>query len=220
MAPNRDMKSGGSTFFEAANQRPKRKPITVGPANLPDGTYRRRAQKIKKNLIEKAKVRGNYAKLKAKQQNRDAPFAKEDEHELSGDEDVRARGRAGPAPGDPFDSADEDDDDNDDKNSANNAARQPSSKANQAIPQGHVRPKSRPSPFARESDIAAERAANISARRQAHQESIREKEARNEERERFRRAMAKARRPGARGQRKLGAESGVLLEKARRMMGS
>lgn len=40
-----------------------------------------------------------------------------------------------------------------------------------------------------------------------------------EERERFRRAMAKARTGGKNGQRKLGRESKVLLEKVRRVVG-
>ena len=40
-----------------------------------------------------------------------------------------------------------------------------------------------------------------------------------EERERFRRAMAKARTGGPNGQRKLGRESKVLLEKVKRMVG-
>lgn len=50
-----------------ATERPekKRKGFSVGPANLPDGTYRRKTQKIKDDLIQKAKVKKAYAKLKS-----------------------------------------------------------------------------------------------------------------------------------------------------------
>ncbi|KAL9114479.1 MAG: hypothetical protein Q9227_001560 [Pyrenula ochraceoflavens] len=45
--------------------RPKqRKGFSVGPAHLPDGTYRRKTQKIKQNLIAKAKTKKAYAKIK------------------------------------------------------------------------------------------------------------------------------------------------------------
>ncbi|KAF3904740.1 hypothetical protein ABW20_dc0101115 [Dactylellina cionopaga] len=49
----------------AANSgKPKRKGFTVGPANLPDGTYRRKTQKIKKTLIHRAKLWKGLEKLK------------------------------------------------------------------------------------------------------------------------------------------------------------
>ena len=41
-----------------------RKGFTVGPANLPDGTWKRKADKIKRNLIHKAKVRKQYDKVR------------------------------------------------------------------------------------------------------------------------------------------------------------
>lgn len=45
----------------------QKKAFSVGPANLPDGTYRRKTQKIKNDLIAKAKVKKAYAKLKAQE---------------------------------------------------------------------------------------------------------------------------------------------------------
>ena len=58
---------------DAAQPNKKRKGFSVGPANLPDGTYRRKTQKIKNDLIQKAKVRKAYAKVKAQEEaNRDA----------------------------------------------------------------------------------------------------------------------------------------------------
>lgn len=52
---------------DEVNERPekKRKGFSVGPANLPDGTYRRKTQKIKDDLIQKAKVKKAYAKVKS-----------------------------------------------------------------------------------------------------------------------------------------------------------
>jgi hypothetical protein len=43
----------------------KRKGFSVGPANLPDGTYRRKVTKIKERLIHKAKVKKQYSKTLA-----------------------------------------------------------------------------------------------------------------------------------------------------------
>ncbi|PIG86751.1 hypothetical protein AARAC_006836 [Aspergillus arachidicola] len=45
----------------------KKKGFSVGPANLPDGTYRRKTQKIKADLIQKAKVKKAYAKVRAEE---------------------------------------------------------------------------------------------------------------------------------------------------------
>ncbi|CUS09128.1 unnamed protein product [Tuber aestivum] len=43
--------------------KPRKKAFSVGPANLPDGTYKRKADKIKKSLIHKAKVKKSFAKI-------------------------------------------------------------------------------------------------------------------------------------------------------------
>jgi len=40
----------------------KKKGFSVGPANLPDGVYKRKVTKIKETLIHKAKVRKQYSK--------------------------------------------------------------------------------------------------------------------------------------------------------------
>lgn len=58
---------------------------------------------------------------------------------------------------------------------------------------------------------AAERAAELEWR-------AAERQRKTEDRERFRRAMAKARKPGRDGQRRLGRESGLLLEKVKNMV--
>jgi hypothetical protein len=51
----------------------KRKGFSVGPANLPDGTYRRKTEKIKADLIQKAKVKKAYAKVKAEAAQDEVP---------------------------------------------------------------------------------------------------------------------------------------------------
>lgn len=74
-------------------------------------------------------------------------------------------------------------------------------------------------PFKREYDEAQQRKAEAEERRKAREEAERERQRKMEERERFRRAMAKARTGGKNGQRKLGRESNVLLERVKRMIG-
>ena len=79
--------------------------------------------------------------------------------------------------------------------------------------------KPKPIPFKREYEEAQTRRAEAEERRKAREEAERQRQLKIEERERFRRAMAKARTGGPNGQRKLGRESGVLLEKVKRMVG-
>lgn len=81
----------------------------------------------------------------------------------------------------------------------------------------HQRPKT--VPFRREAREAEQGRADKKARRQAKEEANRQRQEKLQERERFRKAMAKARTRGPHGQRKLGRESAVLLEKVQRMVG-
>ncbi|WYZ46387.1 hypothetical protein EsH8_IX_000612 [Colletotrichum jinshuiense] len=66
---------------------------------------------------------------------------------------------------------------------------------------------------------AEQKKAEAEARRAEIQRRREERERKMADRERYRRAMAKARKGDENGQRKLGRESGLLLEKVRRMMG-
>lgn len=74
-------------------------------------------------------------------------------------------------------------------------------------------------PFKKEHEEGQRRKEEAEARRKAREEAENERQRKAEERERFRRAMAKARMGGPNGQRKLGRESKVLLEKVKRMVG-
>lgn len=59
---------GGAPSAAAAPEAKKRKGFRVGPENLPDGAWRRKNTKIKHELIHKAKVKKEYAKVKAELQ--------------------------------------------------------------------------------------------------------------------------------------------------------
>ncbi|KAL9943511.1 hypothetical protein D7B24_004737 [Verticillium nonalfalfae] len=67
---------------------------------------------------------------------------------------------------------------------------------------------------------AETRRAEVAARTAEVERRTQERERKVADRERYRRAMAKARRGGENGQRKLGRESNLLLEKVRRMTGA
>lgn len=76
----------------------------------------------------------------------------------------------------------------------------------------------RPGYFEKEQAFADQQKAEAEARRIEFERRSAEKKQKIEERERFRNAMAKARTGGKNGQRKLGKESKVLLEKVQRMV--
>ena len=77
----------------------------------------------------------------------------------------------------------------------------------------------RSQPFSKEEEIGRQKKEKIEAQRIAREQAEKERAKKLAERERFRKAMAKARHGGPNGQRKLGRESIVLLEKARRLTG-
>ena len=83
---------------------------------------------------------------------------------------------------------------------------------------GHRRPpRPKPVPFKKEAQLAQQRKEERERRQKEIEEAKRQRQAKVEERERFRRVMAKARSGGKDGKRKLGLESKVLLEKVQRM---
>ena len=80
----------------------------------------------------------------------------------------------------------------------------------------HRKPK--PIPFVKEAKAAERQKEEAEARYKAIEEAKRQRRQKIEERERFRRAMAKARTGGRNGQRKLGRESQVLLERVKKIV--
>ena len=88
----------------------------------------------------------------------------------------------------------------------------------QQPPRRRKPPRPKPVPFRKEAHLAQQRREEKERRRKGIEESIRQRQAKMDEREVFRKAMAKARSGGKDGQRKLGRESKVLLGKVQRMM--
>jgi hypothetical protein len=78
----------------------------------------------------------------------------------------------------------------------------------------------KPGYFEKEQEFAERKRAEAEAKRLEYERSQKERKEKIEERERFRKTMAKARMGGKNGQRKLGRESTVLLEKVRRIVGN
>ncbi|KAF7189126.1 hypothetical protein HII31_09548 [Pseudocercospora fuligena] len=177
--------------------------FVVGPENLPDGTYKRKTQEIKQNLIAKAKLRKDYEKLKKEgkvpqQENIPQPASLAVEEAEGEDEEPTTA----PHP--------------DRQNLIEEEAEAPEDS------KGEVRPRKRRekfAPFSKEHEQAQKRKAEAEERRKAREEAERQRQKKIEEREKFRKAMAKARTGGRNGQRKLGRESQPLLEKVKRLMG-
>ncbi|KAG0649201.1 hypothetical protein D0Z07_4494 [Hyphodiscus hymeniophilus] len=195
MAPKRPLEDDVQT------PRPKkqRSGFNVGPDNLPDGTWKRKVIKIKKDLIHKAKVKKSYAKLKARE-----PTAPVPSYITS----------PSPPPAEPSQEL------HPERQAMLDVPREPTPPPGSFQPHlPRERKNRRPGYFEKEEAFAQQKKSEAEARRIEFERRDKEKKQKIEERERFRRAMAKARSGGRNGQRKLGKESQVLLEKVRRMVG-
>ncbi|KAH7314093.1 hypothetical protein BKA65DRAFT_115738 [Rhexocercosporidium sp. MPI-PUGE-AT-0058] len=196
MAPKRPAEDGASE-----PQPKKHRPgFKVGPDNLPDGVHRRKVIKIKKDLIQKAKIKKSYAKIKA-------------QTSLPSE----------PKPYEPLEPASQEL--HPDRQAMLDAPEKPSLLPSQEQsyaqrPQQQRRTGKKPAYFSKEQAFAEAKKAEAEARREEFERREAEKKRRIEERERVRRVMGKARTGGRNGQRKLGRESQVLLERVRRMVGS
>lgn len=183
--------------------------------------------RVKRDLIEKAKVKKQYSKIKARQ---------EQEQLASGPKlgPVVHLPENGPQDGSPTPDADateqaqpqihpqrqamlEGDDDDDDA-AADAQQHHRGTGDNYSRRRGRKRPRGgggyekELAEAAKKKQEAEERAAERARREE-------ERNRKTAERERHRRAMAKARTPGRNGQRKLGRESFVLLDKVKKMVG-
>ncbi|KAL1969373.1 hypothetical protein VTN77DRAFT_9566 [Rasamsonia byssochlamydoides] len=222
MAPKRHRDSDDAQESQSQPTK-KKKGFSVGPANLPDGTYRRKVQKIKRDLIQKAKVKKAYAKIKAQElaaaparpsyYSLDESTAGKEDADNSNEEEEK------PAPAASMEM-------HPDRQAMLNAPPSPEPRSRPKPPrdsnrggdnpndnnnnQGRDRRKRRPKPsaFAKEMEIAEKRRQEREARRK-------EKELKAKERE----AMTRAKRPDQYGKRRLGRESKVLLSKVQRMVG-
>lgn len=205
----------------------QKKGFQVGPANLPDGTYRRKGKsiytrnflqymctddrlvkKIKTTLIHKAKLKQQYAKVKAREEKEGAPVGKSvyERDAEAGDGDSDEPVEPIPEPSlEPHP---------DRVRMLEEASPEPSRE--HATERRQRRPRSQP--FKKESEMARKKKEEADARYKAREEADQERAAKLAERERFRKTMAKAH-GGSTGRKKLGLESNVLLAKIQRSMG-
>ncbi|PGH11530.1 hypothetical protein AJ80_07096 [Polytolypa hystricis UAMH7299] len=208
MAPKRTRDEADADTSTRKPETKKRKGFQVGPANLPDGTYRRKVQKIKADLIHKAKVKKSYAKIKAQELASTTPSKSSYYEEKDGN-----------------DNSNGDEEKEEDQPEPASLELHPARQAMLEEPQtaqppptrdgedqggrAGERPKRRPkpAPFAREMEIAAKRKAMVE-----------ERERQRESKEKDRHAMTRAKRPDQFGKRRLGRESKVLLERVKRMV--
>lgn len=193
---------------DAATKKQK-KGFSVGPANLPDGTYKRRVQKIKKNLIAKAKIKKDYAKIKKQAATTEAaaPNAAQINDTDSGDNaeppvpaslELHAERQA------MLDDSEKSPEDQKPRRDRQEGPRQRRQRTN---------------PYEKQVQRAEQLKAEAEQRRQEREAAIAERDRKREERERWRRQMAKAKQPGKDGKRKLGRESKLLLERVQRLVG-
>ena len=84
---------------------------------------------------------------------------------------------------------------------------------------GHGKPRSKPRPFAKESQVAQQKREEAETRQRAIERSKRDRDRKIADRERMRRMTAAARKPDRNGQRRLGRESKVLLERVKKLVG-
>ncbi|KAK4230004.1 hypothetical protein QBC38DRAFT_470328 [Podospora fimiseda] len=236
MAPKR-------TRDEDSDATKSKKPRTgfrVGPENLPDGAWKRKVTKIKKNLIQKAKIKKEYAKVKAQIE------AEKEKHPVVNDPMLLLDAQEEEKHHHPEHTS-EDNNTNDQPAPPSpqlHPSRQamldnpptPASAPTAALdgsnpnlddpthpdrqPRRQQRKKLRPDYYSKELS-AAQKAKEAAEKRQAEIERReKERQARIADRERFRKQMAKAKAPGFKdGKRKVGRESKLLLDRVQRIVG-
>jgi len=192
----------------------QRKGFVVGPGNLPEGQHKRKTQQIKRNLIDKAKLKKEYAKVKAQTEaadsNRPRPAVVPTDHQNEDEEEEQPSNEPHP---DRQNLIDEEEiaPTRDDE-----PRREVGEDGQRRFQRRERKPKS--IPFAREHRQATRAKQEVEERRRAREEAERQRQQKLEERDKFRRAMAKARTPGRDGKKKLGRESTILLDKVKKMV--
>lgn len=174
--------------------------------------------KIKKDLIHNAKVKKSYAKVKARSSPPPATAAPDASTiVIQAPEEPVAR-----TPSEPKDEANQERELHPSRQAMIDAPDAPptASVPRFSGPKTDGKPRTKkPGYFDKAKAEADAKRKEAEERRAEFEKRDRERKAKVEERERHRRAMAKARTGGRNGQRKLGRESVVLLDKVRRMVG-
>ncbi|RSL77108.1 hypothetical protein CEP51_009359 [Fusarium floridanum] len=195
----------------------------VGPENLPDGPWRRKVTKVKKELIHKAKVKKAYAKIKAREQQAAQESVKKPEPVpiQAPAEDVEED--AGKQPEDDANAGEE-------KNAEEEGeqmhptrhlmlvdeAKAQTNAIGEETSDGNRRRTRRPGYYEKQLKKAEERRNEAEERQREFQRRREEREQKIADRQRFKKAMAKTR--DRNGNKKLGRESSILLDKVRRMV--
>ncbi|KAI1136971.1 hypothetical protein F5Y05DRAFT_92836 [Hypoxylon sp. FL0543] len=204
MAPKRPLESDGAATPAAKKLR---KGFRVGPQNLPDGPWKRKVDKIKKDLIHKAKVKKAYKKIKAAEQASSKPETTATTDATENAEETPPSPQIHPERQAMLD---------DDEEQAEPSP--PPQSGDRHVRRRKQKPR-KPGYFDKAVADAERKKAEAEARAQEIEKRNAERKRKIEEREKFRKAMAKARAPGRDGKRKLGRESGLLLEKVKKMVG-
>ncbi|KXJ92389.1 hypothetical protein Micbo1qcDRAFT_61739 [Microdochium bolleyi] len=265
MAPSKRPRASDDSAAGSSAAKKPRTGFRVGPANLPDGAWKRKVDRIKQDLIHKAKVRKAYKKVRAaelgdKPRRVHSSGKRNDGRDNHKDDDEKVRG------GDVSDIEDDEEEehehatrsavaeepsvevmkDNDEDQEAENRKRH-SSKASKPETESmqengdvvadkeedhhdpHQHPERRrrnqqqqrrPGYFDKAKAEAERKQAAAEARNAEFERRNAERAGKIADRERYNRALKKARMPGRDGQRRLGRESGLLLEKAKRLVGN
>lgn len=173
-------------------------------------------QKIKKDLIHNAKLKKEYAKLKAREPTvpHKSVYDQEDDQEGASGNTEQPVDSADPLP-------EPNTDPHPDRLRLLERTPTPEREATVGHARNHDRRQKRPRPqaYKREEELAQRRKEEAEARQRAREEAEQQRRIKLAERDKFRKTMAKARGKGPDGKRKLGKESTVLLEKVKRLTG-
>lgn len=252
MPSKRPLETTTSTPSDPSTTQPPTKKPKHGfrlpaPDNLPDGPWRRKAAKIKTELIGKAKVRKEYAKLKKANEAQEQEKAETKEigeiirvelpepvldADTENQGDVAAGEEEVPEPQlhpDRIAMLDQDEEDYEDVNGfrAQGKKRDEARRAGNGDQPPRERERGanrrqarKPGYYDKELAEAEQKKQEAEARAAERERQQKEREKAIKERERHRRIMAKARSGGRDGKRKLGKESVVLLDRVKRLVGN
>jgi len=213
MGEQKEQRSIHSQIFKNMGEKRKHSSaFQVGPANLPDGTRKRKADRIKEALIQRAKIRQDFEKVKKRklqEEGDEEQVTRRDVYEETEEAEEGATGEAvaaaphpdrqalmdGPAP------AQEDDEQTGRFQRRDRRLRKP-----------------RENPYAKQMSWAQKQKEDADRRREEREEAERQRQQKLKDREKMQRMIKKAKRPTIDGKRKLGRESGFLLEKVKRML--
>ncbi|KAL7921121.1 hypothetical protein ACQKWADRAFT_296314 [Trichoderma austrokoningii] len=193
----------------------KKHGFRVGPENLPDGPWRRKVDRVKRDLIHRAKVKKEYAKIKAADQKAaeakarpgdgDAEEVKSSQGDAKGEEAEEQEEQIHPTRQLML------------KDEEMAQAGADSEKKNTGFSDGQRRRTRRPGYYDKQLTKAAQRREEAEAKRAEFERRMEERAQKRAEREKFKKAMAKTRDKD--GKKKLGRESSLLLEKVKKLVG-